>query len=69
MANDPRLTITADEFADMARDAKRYRWLRDKSNYARKSDPMVCQYPLWDQKLIDGEELDAAIDAAMQANK
>lgn len=55
---------TKANLAEARRDAARYRWMRDKSNTARRSDPMVCLYPLDDQKLIDGKELDAAIDAA-----
>lgn len=50
-------------------DAERYKWLRNSANTARKSDPMVCVCPLDDQQLIDGMELDAAIDDARSAFK
>lgn len=49
----------------MKLDARRYRWLRNEANTARKCDPMVCIYPLDEQDLIDGDRLDVAIDAAM----
>ena len=49
----------------MALDARRYRWLRNEANTARKCDPMVCIYPLDEQDLIDGDRLDVAIDAAI----
>lgn len=50
-------------------DAERYRWLRDKANYARKGAPMVCLYPLDEQRLIDGAELDTEVDAARAQEK
>ena len=49
------LSITAHEFAAMARDAERYRWLRDPHNAIPPQLAMV----------VGGFELDAAIDAAM----
>lgn len=52
---------------ELEKDAARYRWLRNKANlYAKKSDPMVCLHPLDNQILIDGSELDEAIDQAMK---
>jgi len=49
----------------LAKDAERYRWLRDKANFARDHDPMVCLNPLDEQELICGPELDAAMDAVL----
>jgi len=63
------LTTLREQAERDARDADRYRWLRDKANFGRKSDPMVCLYPLDDQKLIDGVELDEAVDAAIAKQK
>lgn len=57
------------ENAELRKDAERYRWLRDKANYGRKSDPMVCLYPLDNQKLIDGDNLDRHVDAAIAAQE
>ena len=53
---------------DLQRDAARYRWLRDKADsMACTAAPMVAS--LADDgrmvALIDGEELDAAVDMAM----
>jgi len=59
------LSITANEFAAMARDAERYRWFRNK---LRDYDGDVA---LWehtkgcDYEIKQGANLDAAIDAAM----
>ena len=59
------LSITADEFAAMARDAERYRWFRNK---LRDYDGNVA---LWehckgcDYEIKQGANLDTAIDAAM----
>ena len=68
---DPRLSITADEFAAMARDAERYRWLREKGACNEKSSRgallsrdrlrVLVAFRYW----VAPEELDAAIDAAM----
>jgi hypothetical protein len=64
-----RLTAERDELrrqlAEAEPDARRYRWLRNEANTARKCDPMVCIYPLDEQDLIDGDRLDIAIDAVM----
>lgn len=65
-------TVYTTQPQDTARDqedAERYRWLRDKANDARRSAPMVMADPLDKaaQRLIHGEELDAAIDAARGA--
>lgn len=56
-----------EESEELRRDAERYKWLRDKANYARKSDPMVCINPLGRMELVDGRELDEAMDEAMRA--
>ena len=56
------------QLAEAEQDARRYRWLRNEANTARKCDPMVCIYPLDEQDLIDGDRLDVAIDAAMGAS-
>lgn len=53
------------EIAGALRDAERYRWLKDKANYARNSDPIVVFGPKHD-KMLEGPLLDAAIDSAMQ---
>lgn len=53
------------QLAEAEQDARRYRWLRNEANTARKCDPMVCIYPLDEQDLIDGDRLDVAIDAAI----
>lgn len=45
-------------------DAQRYRWLRNKANYARDKDPM-CFIGIFDKTPIDGDELDEAIDIAI----
>jgi hypothetical protein len=45
------------------RDAERYRWLRDEAEMMKK-DPCVMRYG-WPEDVICGEELDAAIDAAL----
>ena len=53
---------------DLQRDAARYRWLRDKADsMACTAAPMVASLAA-DGKmvaLIDGEDLDAAVDIAM----
>lgn len=53
---------------DLQRDAARYRWLRDKAdNMACTAAPMVASLAA-DGKiiaLIDGEDLDVAVDVAM----
>lgn len=50
-----------------AKDAARYRWLRDPKNFESvQSMIAVTNYGL-DPYLLDGDELDAAIDAAMHA--
>ena len=59
------LSRLREELAAARADAERYRWLRNKANFARRSDPMVCLYPLGEQSLIDGTELDEAIDSAI----
>lgn len=68
-----RLTAERDELrrqlAEAEQDARRYRWLRNEANTARKCDPMVCIYPLDEQDLIDGDRLDVAIDAAMRLTR
>jgi hypothetical protein len=55
----------------MAKDAARYRWLRDEANYAKRHDPAVMSYPmeLTGSDLLHGETLDAAIDTAMRAGE
>lgn len=57
------------QLAEAEQDARRYRWLRNEANTARKCDPMVCIYPLDEQDLIDGDRLDVAIDAAMRLTR
>lgn len=57
------------QLAEAEQDARRYRWLRNEANTARKCDPMVCIYPLDEQDLIDGDRLDVAIDAAMDLTR
>ena len=50
----------------LRKDAERYRWLRDQNNSEAVED-MIRVYNYGDgAKLLDGEELDAAIDAAMR---
>jgi len=57
------------EVAAVRKDAARYLWLRDKANYSYKSAPIVVGgIPAGDSVLIEAE-LDAAIDAAMEASK
>ena len=72
-ADAERLRAERDELrrqlAEAEQDARRYRWLRNEANTARKCDPMVCIYPLDEQDLIDGDRLDVAIDAAMELTR
>jgi len=65
---DEQLRARDEEIAGLRKDAERYRWLRNEANTARKSDPMVCLYPLdyKQMRLIDGDELDMAVDAAIE---
>jgi hypothetical protein len=49
------INLTDEEFEAIARDAKRYQWLRDEANEDSDLCPFYC-----------GDGLDAAIDAAMQ---
>lgn len=62
---------------DEARDAARYRWLRNESDFLRlkSGSPQVCMTNEWGEivSLLPsayprGETLDAAIDAAMKGN-
>lgn len=54
----------------MAKDAERYRWLRDKAPRATWDKPVVCKGSrgLGDtETFLGGDELDAETDAAMAA--
>jgi hypothetical protein len=59
----------------LAADARRYRWLRDTSTMIDRPGPMVAMYDAdgWavndGTEILDHAELDAAIDAAMAAEK
>ena len=53
------------DYAGMKRDAERYRWLRKAGDY--ETEKLVRAYNYGeDLTIIQGYELDAAIDAAMQ---
>jgi hypothetical protein len=60
--------VSMSALLDLQRDAARYRWLRDKADsMACTAAPMVASLAA-DGKmvaLIDGEELDTAVDIAM----
>lgn len=63
-----RITLRA--LLEMQRDSARYRWLRDKADgMACTAAPMVASLAEDGRMvgLIDGEELDAAVDMAMAA--
>lgn len=64
-----RLLARIDAAAQEARDAARYRWLRDLSGNAPTDTPSAMLLDDYGDsfKYIDGPQLDAAIDAAMQA--
>jgi hypothetical protein len=52
-----------------ARDAARYRWLRDRADFAGNKSPGVAAW--WQDNmppLLDGKELDDGIDAAMRGH-
>jgi hypothetical protein len=66
--DDGSIHVFIDHWPQAEMDAERYRWLRNEASTARKCDPMVCIYPLDAQDLIDGDRLDVAIDAAMEAS-
>ena len=54
------------ENAELRRDAERYRWLRNKSEFGTRHDPAVYKDgPTEDLDFFHGDELDAAIDQAM----
>ena len=54
------------ENAKLRRDAERYRWLRNKSEFGTRHDPAVYKDgPTDDLDFFHGDELDAAIDQAM----
>ena len=57
------------ELAACREDAERYRWLRNEANYARKHDPLCVLGFGPEQEMVDGEQLDAAIDAARREGK
>ena len=60
--------VTTAKLLDLQRDAARYRWLRDKADgMACTAAPMVASLAEDGRMvaLIDGEELDAAVDMAM----
>lgn len=50
---------------EMAKDAERYRWLRNKANNARARDPMCVTGIFPKANAVAGEALDKAIDAAI----
>jgi len=62
------LAASRAEVEGLKKDTERYRWLRDKANEANKSAPMVASNPLDPDisRLIHSDELDVAIDAAME---
>lgn len=62
--------LTTQQAAD-AKDAARYRWLRNDSNFANRHAPAVVSCPLDDamKSILCDKELDAAIDAAMSAGE
>lgn len=52
----------------LAKDAERYRWLRDKAEWSTRHDPSVSAYVMDDSPpALYGEELDAAIDALLSS--
>lgn len=62
--------MTAAEFAEMKRDAARYRWLRNDANFAPDTAPMVflCTRGTdiyWEHVLVDGS-LDHHVDEAIE---
>lgn len=60
-----RLASSAAQVSEDARDAARYRWLRDKSATAAQSTPTVlARFPLCDEDhpMLGGLDLDEAID-------
>ena len=60
--------IGTQHLLDLQRDAARYRWLRDKADsMACTAAPMVASLDAAGRYagLLDGEELDAAVDMAM----
>jgi hypothetical protein len=63
------ILIRASELAELQRDADRYRWLRQQEDFAMSANyflPVEAPYVTPGTSLT---EVDAAIDAAMQANK
>lgn len=64
--------VTMGVLLDLQRDAARYRWLRDKADkMACTAAPMVASLDAEGgvTGLVDGEELDAAVDMAMVKQK
>ena len=62
------LTEAADEIERLRKDAERYRWLRDaKTDWSDARIVMLYAGPDFDR--MAGDELDAAIDAALQAKE
>lgn len=61
------------ELARVKKDAERYRWLRDDEGFAAidwDANLRVPEMPLeWWETATGGDQLDAAIDAAMQGGK
>lgn len=56
-----------DRAARDAEDAARYRWLREKANYANRIAPQVCVVDCmkpYEFRMLTGDDVDAAIDAA-----
>jgi hypothetical protein len=66
--NEARLNAEAERDA-LLEDAERYRWLRDRANYARKHDPLCVTGIGPEATMLDGIELNAAIDAARKGEK
>ena len=57
------------------KDAERYRWLRDEAHPDREDTGVACKethmtdWGKWYEKFLSGEELDAAIDAALRSKE
>jgi hypothetical protein len=58
--------LTHDQYAELRKDAARYRHMRNNSTFQNRNGPGLYWYlPRYDRNLPLGDRLDAAIDAAM----
>lgn len=65
-----RIEALEDELTAALKDAERYRHMRKSAEFQNRNGPGLYWYlPQWKRDLSEGDRLDAAIDAAIAAEK